>query len=283
MKKGEKITITKASGERVLFDYEKLRHSLLKSGASSTRVNTIMNEISRQLYAGISTQKIYRLAFTLLKSFSQSEAARYHLKQGIMALGPSGYPFEKFVAEILKHQGYQVQTGQYLQGHCVQHEVDVVAQNDHTYFMIECKYHNQPGTVCDVKVPLYIQSRFKDIEAAWLKQKEHSGKKHEGWVVTNTKFSTDAIQYGHCAGLQLMGWDYPQKNSLKALVDQMGLYPITCLNTLTQQEKSSLLEQGLLLCKSIAEQVPLLKAQGWSENKIRKVHDEALQLCTPIS
>ena len=81
-----------------------------------------------------------------------------------MELGPSGFPFEKFVAAIIKEEGYQTEVGVIVQGACVTHEVDVVATTDHQHIMVECKYHNQQGRVNDVKIPLYIQSRFLDIE-----------------------------------------------------------------------------------------------------------------------
>ena len=45
-----------------------------------------------------------------------------------MDLGPTGYPFEDYVAEILKTEGYQTQVRQVLEGNCVSHEIDVIAQ-----------------------------------------------------------------------------------------------------------------------------------------------------------
>jgi len=115
------------------------------------------------LYHGISTKKIYQQAYQLLKDSSRPLAAKYKLKRDIMELGPSGFPFEKYIAAIFCHQGYKVQTGVIVQGHCVKHEVDIIAEQNNKYFLIECKFHNQPGIVCDVKIPLYIHSRFKDV------------------------------------------------------------------------------------------------------------------------
>ena len=163
MKKKKNILVTKASGETAPFIVDKLRKSLIRSGANDKQIDEILNEVSSELYQGISTKKIYRLAFNKLKDRSKHLAARYHLKQGIMELGPSGYPFERFVGEILKQQGYSVKIGEIVKGKCVTHEVDVIALADHHHFMIECKYHNQQGIVCDVKITLYIQSRFNDV------------------------------------------------------------------------------------------------------------------------
>ena len=38
----------------------------------------------------------------------------------------------------------------------------------------------------------------------------------------------------------MLGWDYPVKGSLKNLIDALGLYPITCLTSLTKKEKQNI-------------------------------------------
>jgi Holliday junction resolvase len=257
----DKITIKKASGQSAVFDPQKLKHSLLRSGASTEQIQTILGKIEDRLYPGITTKKIYQAAFKLLRRESRPVAARYKLKSAIMELGPSGFPFEKYVAAILQQQGYQTQTGVLVQGKCVQHEVDVIAQKGEHHLMIECKYHNQPGAVCNVKIPLYIQSRFKDVEASWVKLPGHEMRLHRGWVV------------------HLLGWNYPQKNSLNEQIERLGLYPITCLTTLSTKEKQILLKSKIVLCREVCDGPALLKQAGVSELRIQKVLEEAQQLC----
>ena len=46
-----------------------------------------------------------------------------------MAFGPTGFPFEKLTAEILESMGYSTRTGVIVPGHCVKHEIDVIAAN----------------------------------------------------------------------------------------------------------------------------------------------------------
>ena len=279
MKEQNQILITKASGENVVFSESKLRSSLLRAGASEEQITIIVAQISEKLYDGISTQEIYRMAFNLLKQGTKRVAAKYQLKRAIMELGPSGFPFEKYIAEILKTQGYRVKVGEIVRGQCVNHEIDVIAEKGEQHFMIECKYHNQPGTVCDVKIPLYIQARFKDVEAAWVKIPGHGTKFHQGWVVTNTRFTIDALQYGNCAGLNLLGWDYPHGNSLRNQIDKLKLYPITCLTTLTQAEKQTLLDKRIVLCKELCEDDRLLLDCGIIPSRIKSIMKEALELC----
>ncbi len=279
----KQLLITKASGEKVPFSVEKLRISLHRSGATDEQAERVITELTEKLYQGITTKKIYHIAFRLLKETSRHIAAKYHLKRAIMELGPSGYPFEKFIGEILRLQGFSVQVGQIVQGHCVEHEVDVVAMKDNLQLMIECKYHNQPGVVCDVKVPLYIQSRFKDVEAEWMKMDWKGKKTFQGWVVTNTRFSSSAVQYGTCIGLKLLGWDYPGKGSLKDQIETLGLYPITCLTALTKAEKEQLLNKKIVLCREIVENEKLLRQMlSLTPSRLDTVMKEARELSEKV-
>jgi hypothetical protein len=278
---GKDVFITKASGEKSRYSEEKIRTSLKRVGATDEQIEPIINEISSKLYEGMPTKKIYRLAFNLLREGPRHLAAKYHLKQAIMELGPSGYPFEKYVAEILNRQGYKTKVGQIVQGHCVTHEVDVIAEKENDFIMIECKYHNLRGVFCDVKIPLYIQSRFKDLEKQWLTLPKNASKNHKGWLITNTRFSSDAIQYGSCVGLKLIGWDYPIKGSLKEQIDSLGLYPITCLTSLTKIEKQRLLDTKIVLCSEILRNEKLLASHGVKPSRINTVMKEAQKLCQP--
>lgn len=273
------IFITKASGEKVPFSAEKLRQSLRRAGAGEEVIDSIEKEIGQRLYTGITTKEIYRKAFSMLRKASAYLAAKYKLKKALQELGPSGYPFEKYVGAVLKFEGYETQVGKIVQGHCVQHEVDVIAKKDDQHFMIECKFHSDQVRKCDVKIPLYIHSRFLDVEKAWQQKPGHGHKFHQGWVVTNTRFTTDAIQYGTCAGLQLVSWDYPKKGSLRERIDRSGLHPITCLTTLTKKEKQLLLEKGIVLCQELCQQEQVLKEVGVLPTRAKKVMEEAGLLC----
>ncbi len=271
------ILVTKASGLIDQFSEEKLRHSLAKSGANADIINNIILDIQPKLYNGIPTKKIYQMAFGFLKKSSRSSAGRYNLKRAIMALGPSGFPFEHYIAAIFKWQGYKVQTQLFMEGACVTHEIDVLAEKDDHFYLIECKYHNGLGVVSDVKVPLYIHSRYRDVLNQWNKMVQ--SKPLKGCVVTNTKFSSDAIKYGDCSGLYMLGWDYPLKKSLRNLVDESRLYPITCLTTLTIAEKANILEKGIVLCSSLIGHEALLSEAGIKQNRITNIMAEIKSLC----
>jgi hypothetical protein len=272
-----KIVVTKASGATEPFSIKKLRTSLERAKATSEEINSIIETLLPKLYQGISTKKIYSEAFRLLRNQSKPHAARFYLKRGIMELGPSGFPFEKFVGELFKHLGYTVQVGIIVQGKCVTHEIDVMAEKENEIILMECKYRNQPGINVDVKTPLYINSRFEDVLAnGLLKNKEN---KFAGWITTNAKFTTDAIDYGRCKGLNMLSWDYPHNKALKDMIDNSGLYPLTCLTSLTHHEKQWLLAKDYVLAKDIYNNRNLLLKAGVKETRLKTVLDEAIKLC----
>lgn len=275
-----KINIIKASGEKAPFEIEKVIRSLERAGADKLLVEEIVQDIEKAVYDGMTTKKIYQMAFKILKRKSRVSASKYKLKKALMELGPSGYPFEKFVGGLLSHEGFDTKVGVIVQGNCVQHEVDVIAQKDDKHYMIECKYHSDQGRFCNVKIPLYIHSRFLDVEKQWRKQQGHETKFHQGGVYTNTRFTTDAIQYGTCVGLMLTSWDYPKGNGLKERIDRSGLHPLTSLTTLTKAEKSKLLDEGIVLCKELYEQPNLLKKVGIDKARHKQILEDSQSLCT---
>ncbi len=273
------VKIIKANGEEVSYSPNKIMASLKRAGATQDIIQQVLNETEKFLYEGINTKALYKIVFGLLKQISHSTAGKYHLKTAIMELGPSGFPFEKFIAALLQADGYDAVTNQIVQGHCVKHEVDIIAQKDNKLFLFECKFHNDPGNICDVKIALYVHARFLDIEKKWLKFPEESKRFHRGWLVTNTRLSADAEQYGTCAGLGLLSWNYPQGNGIRDIIDRKSLYPITCISELTQQEKQTLLHRDIVLCSTLYEHPAKLKVLGLSEARVEKILDEAQKIC----
>lgn len=273
--------IVKSSGETVPFSAGKLRKSLSHSGAPPSVVDTIVDAVTQEAYEGMPSSKIYKRAFSLLKAYREPYASRYKLKNAIYELGPSGFPFERFISAVLSHSGYRTRSNQNYRGKCVSHEIDVVATDGEGTRLIECKFHSDPGKKCDVKVPLYIHSRFQDVLRYENAAKGNHRTLQPGWVVTNTRFTKDAQEYGTCAGLYLLSWDYPAKNSLKKRIDRSGLYPITVSPLLSRSEKQLLLERGPVLCSEILKAPHLLDQTGVSKTRKKRILKEFTQLCNP--
>lgn len=271
--------IIKSSGEKVKFSLTKLRSSLKRSGADEDTIDLVLNKVRNELYQGISTKEIYNRAFVILKKKESVFASKYKLKKAIYELGPTGFPFEKFISAILKYSGYTTETGQIMQGKCVTHEVDVVAKKENQYIIAECKFHSEQGRKCNVKIPLYINSRHHDIITQYKNNKNSDSVPNQGWVVTNTRFTKDAAQYGECVGLYLLSWDYPEGNSLKDRIDRIGLYPITVSTILTAREKQTLLSRDIVLCKQLVKDRFYLDHLGISETRQTKIINELDLLC----
>lgn len=273
------MKVVKYSGDVVDFDSTKLEKSLSKSGATQFVVKSILNEIQSQIYDGIPTKKIYKIAFNLLKERSSSHAARYNLRDAIQLLGPDGFFFEKFIAQLFIAENYKVITNIVLQGKCVSHEIDIVVKKMDEIAMIECKFHGGREGVSNVKVPMYILSRFND-----LKDKKHivftqKDEISKCWIATNNRFTSDAITFGNCVGLNLLSWDYPHKNNLKERVDNKKMYPVTCLTTLSKAEKEKLLFLDVILVNEISKNSNCLKRIGLSNYRIKNVLKEVSELC----
>lgn len=274
----EELIVTKASGEEVVFSMDKLRQSLRNSGATEEQVDKVIKVIEPQLFNGISTKKIYTWAFSILKKSTGSVAAKYQLKKAITEFGPSGFPFEKFIGKLFERKGYHVKVGIIVQGTCVSHELDVVASSETEHMMMECKFHSMQGKMSDVKVPLYIHSRFNDVKSQWILNKQLKDKQLKAWVVTNTRFSPDALRYGTCAGLNLLSWDYPLNESIKVMIDRYKHYPITCLTLLTKPEKEQLLENNVVLCSELKDDYARLNAMHIPDKRIQQIKKELEKL-----
>ena len=269
------VLVTKADGEQEAFDPAKLEHSLALSGASTTMRAKVLAHVLRELKPGVTTEEIYRHAFDILRREEVTPvAARYSIKRAVFALGPSGFPFEQFLAEVFRGHGWKTQTGVALNGRCAPHEVDVLAEKGGKRIGIEAKFHNDPGGKTDIKDALYVHARYEDLRNT----PEASSRVDEGWLVTNTRFTRNAIRYAQCSGLSLVGWDYPRTRNLLTLIEEARVHPLTCLTTLSESEKHRFLDQRIVLCKDVGT-AHLLKEFGVKPERIDGVLHEARQLC----
>lgn len=275
------IDIIKSSGEKVKFSLDKLKLSLKRTGADHETVNHIVDTVADELYEGISTKEIYNRAFAMLKKKESYLASKYKLKKAIYELGPTGFPFENFISAILKFSGFKTEVNKILQGQCVTHEIDVLAHKNNETTIVECKFHNQEGLNCNVKIPLYIHSRYNDVKAHWDSSLKNETALTSGWVVTNTRFTEDALQYGKCANLYLLSWDYPKNNGLKDRIDRLGLYPITVSTLLTNREKQFLLSRDIVLCRELVGDVFYLDHLGISQTRKERILKEIKMLYHP--
>jgi len=267
------VLITKADGMKQEFDEGKLMRSLLRAGADEGAARSIASWVSKEVYEGATTRDIYHRAYVLLRG--QKPAARYSLKRAVFEFGPSGFPFEKYVAEVFRAQGYSASTDRIIAGRCVEHEVDVVLERggdapESVY--IEVKFHNTIGFKTDEQTALYVQARMQDIAEGLSPEKTSQMR---GMLVTNTKFTSRATQYAVCRGLQILSWDYPERGNLHDMIEETRQFPITILTSLSTSQKQKLLTAGVVLCRDVAERPEILRSLGIAQSDVDIAQKEA--------
>ena len=257
--------IIKASGEKERFNGKQIVETLLKAGASRKFANEVVGELKGQLYDGISSKEILKRILKLLEE-NPEVWARYDLKRAIMSLGPSGFPFEEYFAQILQNYGYKTEVGTVMSGKKITHEVDIVAHKVKRY-MIECKYRNRVGAHVKSKSALYTHARFLDLKENF----------DFSWLATNTHCSPDVMEYAKSVNMKITSWKYPAGESLQELIMKKGLYPITILKSVKGDDKIKLYNAKVMLAKDLTGQnlKNLSNKTGLSNSVLRGIIDEA--------
>lgn len=274
--------ITKNNGDQEVFNESKLIRSLKKSQATDAEVEQVLSYVQRKLRSGMSTTDIFVLAHKVLEKFQKKNpnAIRYSLKQSIMELGPSGFPFEMFVARIFAELGYICKTGMMVQGHCIQHEVDILAHKDNEVICIEAKFHNEPYMKSDTKVALYVKARFDDLVGQKILIDGHTRHITKGILITNTHFTDTAQDYVNCVGtFELISWNKPDGKGLLQYVETYNLHPITVIPELSKREVISLFEQGIIVCTDIQKHKNVLDKIGIKPKRQQLIFETIKMVC----
>ncbi|MEK7642474.1 MAG: restriction endonuclease [Patescibacteria group bacterium] len=274
----DKILIIKATGEREAFNPLKLRYSLEKAKAAPEIIERILTHIKMELKEGMTTRDIYSHAFNLLERESKPIALRYSLRNAVIEMGPTGFPFEQLIAEIMCVKGFETRTDFTAKGECVEHEIDVVAWNENRLIMIEAKFHNEFGIKSDLKTALYVKARWGDLEEKEFDTFGQKRKLDEGWLITNTKFTEQAIRYALCRNMKLIGWNFPQKGNLQDLIEDTGLHPITALKSISSSHKKALMEAGIIHVKQFTENLDVAKQCNIPSDKVEQAVLEIKQI-----
>ena len=147
--------------------------------------------------------------------------------------------------------GYQVQTNVYLKGEGVDHEIDVYAEKGNVIFISEAKYKNDFKLKTHIDHVMYADARLQDIRRR--AKKEGDPREYYMWVITNTKFTDNAIRYASYRDIQLLGWNYPPFINLMKLVSEKKLYPVTILPSITRSILKKLAHKELILVKYLTQ------------------------------
>lgn len=241
--------IKKKTGESELFDAEKLCGSIEGVGAPLQLANQICSMVEESIETGVSTEQIFKTTQKYLAEFDAGMAAIYGLDRGLSALGPSGFLFEQYVGAIFSELGYEVLTNSYLPGEGVSHEIDVVATKGNVVYVIEAKYKNDYKRKTHIDQVMYADARLQDIRRQALK--EGDTREYYFWVITNTRFTDNAIAYVAHRDLQIMGWDYPAFINIMKIAYEKKLYPITVIPSMNRKIFKYFSEKGIVLAKHL--------------------------------
>ncbi len=221
------------------YSEEKIIKSLERIGASKDEIKEVLSELHK-LPEKITTKELFRFIYQKLKLPLKT---KYNLKKAITLLGPSGYPFEHFIAHLLGRLGYQTETNIIVKGKCVNHELDVIAQKGEDKFFIESKFHLRESKKNDVKIILYFYGRIIDLY--------ENNYQFKPWLWTNTKFTQDAIDFALCRKIKLTASNYPSDENLFRLIDKTKAYPVTILTCLKFNSCYNLIKSDIILVEDL--------------------------------
>ncbi len=273
------VEIVKTTGEKESFERAKFCDSLRKAGAPNDITEDVCTKVESEILPGMSTTQIFRKASKYLMKKNLPAGIRYNVKRGVELLGPAGFLFEQFVEILMRAEGYEhTARDQMMRGECVEHEVDVVAEKGGERYIVEVKYHNQTSIKSPIEVVMYADARREDIARADVK----AGRKikHNLLLVTNTKFSANAIAYARCRGIALLGWQYPRERCLEDIIREHMLYPTTVLPSVDRAAREAFARHDLMLVRDLApfSKEDIVKKFGIDERRARGIIREAHML-----
>lgn len=267
------LIVVKKSGEEEAYNEEKVRRSMNRVGVPDDLKPEVLAHIKEKFKNGkMTTDEIFRHVLEYLEPRDRKSSLRFNLRQAIFELGPTGFPFEQYLAGVFSSTGYKAETNLIMNGDCVRHEIDILLTKDNQREIVEVKFHNHHVVKTDVQVALYTYARFLDV-----KDKNNID---NVWLVTNTKLTADAISYANCKGMPIIAWNYPEHGNLQDLVEDPKMYPITLLTALSSQEKARLIEKNVVFCSDLLTKSdeeladPLLRNQS-----LKKAREDAMLVC----
>ena len=244
--------VTKANGSRQMFDKTKIVKTCMRMGATRRDALEIADKIEKRLYNGISTAKILKMLFQFMRRYKPHVSQIYDLRKGI-SLMSSKPEFEIFVQNLLSHNGFEVSSNRILKGKCVEHEVDGIAKRNGVTYFVEAKHHVNYHQFTGLDESRIARAVLEDVTEGYDLGRS-SLKIDKAMLVTNTKYSDYATQYGVCKGILQVGWSTPANLSLQSMIEEKNLYPLSCLKGLSLDTRLHLAYSGVVLINQITEE-----------------------------
>ncbi len=243
------VKVIKRNGFEELYNSDKLCRSLNIIGAPDGVIKDVCKLVSKSIMSKVSSNDIFSIVSDLLYKYDPGLSSLYGLERGLSILGPSGFMFEQYVASLFREMGYKVDTNVYLSGEGVDHEIDVVAEKGNVVFIVEAKYRNDFKTKTHINQIMYADARLQDIKRR--AKKDGDNREYYMWLITNTLFTDNAINYVKYRDVQLMGWSFPEYINLMKIVYDKKLYPVTTLPSITKSILKKMAYEKFVLIKDL--------------------------------
>jgi hypothetical protein len=253
------VNVTKADGTSQPFEKGKIVRTCIRMHATPEIAEEIASRVEKNLYEGIPTKKIFQMVFAYLKRYRPELKGTKDLRTATSLLRPKP-DFEQFVAHLMQAEGYNVKTNRILQGACVDHEIDVIAEKSKEIIYIEVKHHAQPHIYTGLDVFLETNSAFEDLKSGFSMGR-HGTNFNKSMVVINTKISDHAKRYSTCQGIGAVAWKTPAEKSLEDMIEDHKMFPITILKGLDVFAFAKLADRGIVTLKQLvkADEISLHK------------------------
>ena len=246
------VLVTKADGSKQLFDEQKIMQTCMRMGANHEEAIKVARQIERRIYEGITTRKILQMIYSLMRKQKPAVKHLFDLKYGI-SLMVSKPEFEAFVRILLVYSGFKVEPNTILRGLCGEHEADAIATKDGLTHFVEVKHHSNYHALTGLDESRIARAILEDVTEGYSQGLTRI-KIDRAMIVTNTRYSEHAINYGRCRGILQVGWASPEVFGLRELVEKHRLYPLSCLRGINEKVRLRLVEAGIVVIKQLLEQ-----------------------------
>ena len=266
--------VKKADGSMQVFDREKIVRTCLRMGADRRAAYEIAERIERRLYPGISTERILQMIFQFMRGHKPSVSNLFDLRKAL-SLMSSKPEFEVFVQALLARSGFEVTPNRLLVGRCVEHEVDAIAKKDGITFFVEAKHHSMYHTLTGLDESRIARAVLEDVMEGVAMGKSDL-KIDRAMIVTNTRYSEQAVRYGNCRNILQIGWSSPTDKGLQSMVAGTKLLPLSCLRGLGLNARIKLALSGIVLFEQIVQEdtMELARKTGLPGELIRNIKEK---------
>jgi hypothetical protein len=266
-----RVFVIKANGSRQLFSKEKVIKTCLRMGATRNVAYEIAEKIEKRLYDGIPSKIILRMIFRFMYKYKPAVSNLFDLKRGLSLMIPKP-EFEMFVQVLLSHNGFEVKHNQILKGRCVEHEVDAIAEKNGVTYFVEAKHHSNYHSLTGLDESRIARAVLEDVTEGFALGRTDL-KIDQAMIVTNTRYSKHAMQYGHCRKIQQIGWSLPENLGLQNMISNKKVYPLSCLRTLKVKDRIRLVESGIVLIQQLLNENlhELANRTGIPQDELREI------------